>query len=149
MPDVGSLLIKAYEQRNLPKDKQDYDLMDKASHNFAAYICIDILRKILFKFYIYIFIVFEGIFNALKQLHRLATIDLYREALDTELIEARETSDAERKIKNILNLGLDDDGKANFNIIINVLTKIFMVFGKQPFIDQLSLDPLFSYINQI
>ncbi|CAF1260570.1 unnamed protein product [Rotaria sordida] len=68
---------------------------------------------------------------------------------NTELIEARETSDVERKIKNILNLGLDDDGKANFNIIINVLTKIFMVFGKQPFIDQLSLDPLFSYINQI
>ncbi|CAF1260554.1 unnamed protein product [Rotaria sordida] len=107
MPDVGSLLIKAYEQRNLPKDKQDYDLMDKASHDFAAYICIDIIRKILFKFYIYIYLLFLKEFSmfvnnilsslvvnctnekislqALKQLHRLATIDLYREALGNTL----------------------------------------------------------------
>ncbi|CAF4122107.1 unnamed protein product [Rotaria sordida] len=72
MPDVGSLLIKAYEQRNLPKDKQDYDLMDKASHDFAAYIFVNCTNE-------------KISLQALKQLHRLATIDLYREALGNTL----------------------------------------------------------------
>ncbi|CAF4168630.1 unnamed protein product, partial [Rotaria magnacalcarata] len=62
---------------------------------------------------------------------------------DTQLIEAKEASNFEIKIKQILSLNPDndDDGKENFNIIINVLTKLFMVFGKKPFIVQSSTDP--------
>ncbi len=43
----------------------------------------------------------------------------------------------------------DDDEKESFNIIINVLTKLYMVFGRQPFIDRSLNDPLFLYIHQM
>jgi len=38
MPDVGSLRIKAYEQRNLPEDQQDDDLDEKADDDLTAYV---------------------------------------------------------------------------------------------------------------
>ncbi len=44
MPDVGSLRIKAYEQRNLPEDQQDDDLDEKAADDLTAYV-----RKSMFE----------------------------------------------------------------------------------------------------
>jgi hypothetical protein len=38
MPDVGSLRIKAYEQRNLPRDQRDYDLEEKSGNDLTAYV---------------------------------------------------------------------------------------------------------------
>jgi hypothetical protein len=52
MPDVGSLRLKAYKQRKLPRDERDYDLEDKAGNDLTAYVRIIIsLSKIsqLFK----------------------------------------------------------------------------------------------------
>ncbi|CAF3465594.1 unnamed protein product [Rotaria sp. Silwood1] len=67
-----------------------------------------------------------------------------------ELIEDRQVSNFEIELKRILGLdSVDDNEKEDFNIIINVLTKILMVFGKKPFIDRSSYDPLFLYVNQM
>ncbi len=44
MPDVGSLRLKAYEQRNLPRDERDYDLEDKSGNDLTAYV-----RKSIFE----------------------------------------------------------------------------------------------------
>jgi len=63
-----------------------------------------------------------------------------------ELIEAKEASRLEIEMKEILGVDLGDD---DLNIIINVLTKINLVFGKQPFIDRSLHDPLFLYVNQM
>jgi hypothetical protein len=38
MPDVGSLRLKAYKQRNFPQDQRDYDLEDQAEEDLAAYV---------------------------------------------------------------------------------------------------------------
>jgi len=43
----------------------------------------------------------------------------------------------------------DDEKKKDFNIIVNVLTKIYFIFGQQPFIDRSLHNPLFLYVNQI
>ena len=40
MPDIGSLRIKAYEQRNLPVDDQDDDLDEEAENDLTAYVSI-------------------------------------------------------------------------------------------------------------
>ncbi len=40
MPDVGSLRLKAYKQRKLPRDQRDYDLEDKAGEDLTAYVCL-------------------------------------------------------------------------------------------------------------
>ncbi len=66
-----------------------------------------------------------------------------------ELIESKKPSKFEIEMKKALGFNpTDDDEKENFNIIINVLTKIYMVFGKQPFIDRSIHDPLFLYVSQ-
>jgi len=44
MPDVGSLRLKAYEQRNLPRDQRDYNLEDKSGNDLTAYV-----RKSIFE----------------------------------------------------------------------------------------------------
>jgi hypothetical protein len=70
--------------------------------------------------------------------------------LGIELIEPKKATKLEIEMKKIFGLNPDhDDGKENFNIIINVLTKIYMVFGKQPFIQRSLNDPLFLFVNQI
>jgi hypothetical protein len=67
-----------------------------------------------------------------------------------ELIEPKKPSKFELEMKKIMGLNpADDDGKENFDIIINVLTKIYMIFGKQPFIDRSTNDALFLYVTQI
>jgi hypothetical protein len=67
-----------------------------------------------------------------------------------ELIEPKKPSKFELEMKKIMGLNpADDDGKENFDIIINVLTKIYMIFGKQPFIDRSINDALFLYVTQI
>jgi len=43
----------------------------------------------------------------------------------------------------------DDEKKKDFNLIVNVLTKIYFIFGQQPFIDRSLHNPLFLYVNQI
>jgi len=68
--------------------------------------------------------------------------------IDIELIEPKEPSEFEIVLKAILRLHLGDDDKEDFNIIINILTKILMVFGKKPFLDRSLNDPLFLFINQ-
>jgi hypothetical protein len=45
MPDVGSLRIKAYEQRNLPRDERDYDLEDKSGNDLTAYVSKSIFEN--------------------------------------------------------------------------------------------------------
>lgn len=53
-------------------------------------------------------------------------------------------------MKKMLGLSQDDDDKKEiFNLIVNVLTKNSVVFGKQPFIQRSLIDPLFLFINQI
>jgi hypothetical protein len=47
MPDVGELRTRAYEQRNLPRDKRDYDLQEKAGKDLAAYVSIKGEKRIL------------------------------------------------------------------------------------------------------
>jgi len=42
-----------------------------------------------------------------------------------------------------------DDKKKHFNLIVNVLTKIYFIFGQQPFIDRSLHHPLFLYANQM
>jgi hypothetical protein len=67
-----------------------------------------------------------------------------------ELIEPKAASKFEIEMKKMFGLNPnDDDGKENFNLIINVLTKISMVFGKQPFIQRSLIDPLFLFVNQL
>jgi hypothetical protein len=70
--------------------------------------------------------------------------------LDIELIEPKEPSEFEIALKYILRLHLDDDDddKEDFNIILNVLTKILMIFGKKPFVDRSLNDPMFLFINK-
>jgi len=70
--------------------------------------------------------------------------------LDIELIEPKEPSEFEIALKYILRLHLDDDDddKEDFNIILNVLTKILMIFGKKPFVDRSLNDPMFLFINE-
>ncbi|CAF5218440.1 unnamed protein product, partial [Rotaria magnacalcarata] len=78
MPDVGSLRIKAYEQRNLSEDQRDYDLEDKSSDDLAAYEFSFFVNNVLSS--LVVNCTDEKIsIRALKQLHRLTTIDLYRE----------------------------------------------------------------------
>ncbi len=40
MPDVGLLRLKAYKQRNLPRNQRDYDLEDKAGEDLTAHVSI-------------------------------------------------------------------------------------------------------------
>ncbi|CAF0870005.1 unnamed protein product [Rotaria sp. Silwood1] len=230
MPDVGSLRLKSYEQRNLPDDKRDYDLEEKAADDLAAYEFSFFVNNVLASLVVDCSDEKMSI-RALKQIHRLTTIDLYRQSLGDalsdainnyiyshsknrliveklisnngieiffydyiesscqmsasrmiknitadqwkqqslttiqfvikqisqkienegiELIEDRQVSNFEIELKRILGLdSVDDNEKEDFNIIINVLTKILMVFGKKPFIDRSSYDPLFLYVNQM
>ena len=46
MPDVGSSRLKAYKQRHLPEDQQDYDLDEMAGGDLTAYVCVDDNRLI-------------------------------------------------------------------------------------------------------
>ncbi len=67
-----------------------------------------------------------------------------------ELVEPKPPSRFELEIKRIMGQNsTDDDEKKNFNLIVNVLTKIYFIFGQQPFIDRSQRDPLFLYVNQI
>jgi len=234
MPDVGSLRLKSYKQRNLPRDQRDYDLEDKAGDDLTAYEFSFFINNVLASL-----VVSSSDENmslrALKQLHRLTTIDLYRNALGDalsdainnyiyrnytndflvenflsnsgieilfhdyleaacklsasrmikqitighwkkqslttiqfvlkqiskkiryegiELVEPKPPSRFEIEIKKIMGLNPDNDDnddekKKDFNIIVNVLTKIYFIFGQQPFIDRSLHNPLFLYVNQI
>ncbi len=42
----------------------------------------------------------------------------------------------------------NNEKKKDFNLIINVLTKIYFIFGQQPFIHRSLRDPLFLYVNE-
>ncbi|CAF3932003.1 unnamed protein product, partial [Rotaria magnacalcarata] len=186
MPDVGSLRIKAYEQRNLSEDQRDYDLEDKSSDDLAAYEFSFFVNNVLASLVVNCSDEKISI-RALKQMHRLTTINLYCQSLASCHMSAPRmikniTADQwtqqslttiqfvikqiskkiqrdglfysilkkKNKFKQILGLNqIDDDGKENFNIIINVFTKVFMIFGKQPFIDRSLCDPLFIYVDQI
>ncbi len=73
-----------------------------------------------------------------------------------QLIQPKSTSRFVSELKQILNLTYsndddrdDDDEKRNFDLIINVLTKIYFVFGQQPFIHRSFKDPLFLFVKQI
>jgi hypothetical protein len=47
-------------------------------------------------------------------------------------------------------MGTDSNNKKkDFDLIVNFLTKIYFIFGQQPFIDRSLRDPLFLYVNQI
>ncbi|CAF4888254.1 unnamed protein product [Rotaria sp. Silwood1] len=233
MPDVGSLRLKAYEQRLLPRDQRDYDLEEKAGKDLTAYEFSFFINNVLAS--IVVNASDEKLsLRALRQLHRLTTIDLYRLALGDALSDAINTYiyknyqninlvkkflsnsgieilfydyveaacklSAARMIKQItiehwkkqslttIQLAIKqiskkiryegvelvepkppskfalelkklmsshstdneaDDKKKDFNLIVNVLTKIYFIFGKQPFIDRSRYDPLFLYVNDM
>ncbi|CAF0877940.1 unnamed protein product [Adineta steineri] len=233
MPDVGLLRIKAYKQRHLARDKKDYDLEDKSGEDLTAYEFSFFVNNVLAS--LVVNSSDENIsLRALKQIHRLTAINLYRRALGDalsdavnnyiyrnyqtihvveqflansgieilfydylesscsisasrmikqitighwkkqslttiqfilkqiskkirlegiELIEARPLSTFELEFKKIMSTVDSSNGnydqKKDFDLIINVLTKIYFIFGQQPFIDRSLYDPLFLYINQI
>jgi hypothetical protein len=49
MPDVGSLRLKAYQQRNLPEDERDDDLEEQAEEDLTAYVRIIIFLSLSLK----------------------------------------------------------------------------------------------------
>ncbi|CAF3661921.1 unnamed protein product [Rotaria sp. Silwood1] len=229
MPDVGLLRIKANEQYNLENDKRDKDLKEKAEKDLAAYEFSFFVNNILSSLVVNCSDEKLSI-RALKQIHRLITIDLYRRSLDNTLSNAinyiyshsnnsflieklilnnvieilfydysksschisvshmiknitvdqwkkqsfktiqfvlkqislkiqREDSDLledtylsgfELKLRKTLHVdSLDDNIKENFNIIINVLTKIYMAFGDKQFIELSLYDPFYLFINEM
>jgi len=234
MPDVGSLRLKAYKKRNLPYDEQDSDLEDEAGDDLTAYEFSFFINNVLASLVVHSSDEKMSL-RALKQLHRLTTIDLYRGALGDalsdainnyiyrnyknvslvenflsnsgieilfhdyieascklsasrmikqitighwkkqslttiqfvlkqiskkirhegiELIEPKPPSRFEIEIKRMMGLNStdddkDDDKKKDFNLIVNVLTKIYFIFGQQPFIDRSLHNPLFLYVNQM
>ncbi|UJR29430.1 hypothetical protein I4U23_010642 [Adineta vaga] len=87
MPDVGSLRLKAYEQRKSSYDQRDYDLEENASEDVTAYEFSFFINNILAS------LVFNTSneklsLRALRQLHRLTTNDLYRQSLGDALSDA-------------------------------------------------------------
>ncbi len=47
-------------------------------------------------------------------------------------------------------MGTDsNNNKKDFDLIVNVLTKIYFIFGQQPFIDRCLHDPLLLFVNQM
>jgi hypothetical protein len=47
-------------------------------------------------------------------------------------------------------MGTDSNNKKkDLNLIVNILTKIYFIFGQQPFIDRSLHDPLFLFVNQM
>jgi len=87
MPDVGSLRLKSYKQRNLPRDQRDYDLEDKAGDDLTAYEFSFFINNVLASLVVSSSDEKMSL-RALKQLHRLTTIDLYRNALGDALSDA-------------------------------------------------------------
>lgn len=90
MPDVGPLRLRAFEQRSLPRDERDYDLEEAAADDLTAYEFSFFTNNVL------AYLVVEGkdpnvSQRALKQLHRLTTIDLYRKSLGDALSDAMNT----------------------------------------------------------
>ena len=62
MPDVGSLRLKAYKQRKLPRDQRDDDLEENASDDLTAYVCYSnqiFSSKIKLFYFIGIFIFYQ------------------------------------------------------------------------------------------
>ncbi|CAF3664974.1 unnamed protein product [Rotaria sordida] len=233
MPGVGSLRLQAYEQRLLPRDQRDYDLEDKAGNDLTAYEFSFFINNVLAS--LVVNSSDEKIsLRALRQLHRLTTIDLYRQALGDalsdaintyiykndqkidlvekflsnsgveilfydylesacqlsaarmikkitvghwkkqslktiqlvikqiskkiryegiELVERKPPSKFALELKKLMSFNSADDKvddkRKNFDLIVNVLTKIYFIFGKQPFIDRSRYDPLFLYVNQM
>ncbi|CAF1670116.1 unnamed protein product [Rotaria magnacalcarata] len=94
MPDVGSLRIKANEQRNLPRDKRDYDLEETATDDLVAYEFSFFVNNVLASLVVNCSDEKISI-RALKQMHRLTTINLYCQSL------ASCHMSAPRMIKNI------------------------------------------------
>jgi hypothetical protein len=233
MPDVGSLRIKSYKQRNLPRDQRDYDLQEKSGKDLTAYEFSFFVNNVLAS--LVVNSKDENIsYRALKQIHRLTTIDLYRQALGDalsdavnnyiyrnyknvfliekflsnsgveilfydyieavcklsalrmikqitighwkkqrlttidfvlkqiskkiryegiELVEPKPPSRFEIELKKMMGFNSTDENnndekKQNFNLIVNVLTKIYFIFGQQPFIHRSLRDPLFLYVNK-
>ncbi len=67
-----------------------------------------------------------------------------------ELVEPKPPSKFELELKKLMGTDSDsDDEKKDLNLIVNVLTKIYFIFGQQPFIDRSLRDPLFLFVNQI
>ncbi|CAF1440074.1 unnamed protein product [Rotaria sordida] len=229
MPDVGLLRIKANEQYHLENDKRDKDLEEKAENDLAAYEFSFFVNNILSSLVVNCSDEKLAI-RALKQIHRLATIDLYRKSLgdtlsnainyiysysnnsflieklilnnvieilfydyiesschtsalhmiknitvdqwrkqsfktiqfvlkkislkiqreDDDLLEDEYLLNFELKLRQTLHVdSIDENIKENFNIIINVLTKIYMAFGNKQFIERSLHDPLYLFINEM
>ncbi len=67
-----------------------------------------------------------------------------------KLVELKPPSKFELELKKLMGTDSDsDDEKKDLNLIVNVLTKIYFIFGQQPFIDRSLRDPLFLYANQM
>jgi len=53
-----------------------------------------------------------------------------------------------KKLMGYVSIDDDEEKKKNFDVIINVLTKIHFIFGQKPFIDRSNNDPFLLYVNQ-
>jgi hypothetical protein len=72
--------------------------------------------------------------------------------LGIELIEPRPLSSFALEMKRMMNLTSDNDDndqKKKLNLIVNVLTKIYFIFGQEPFIDRSLHNPFFLYVKQM
>ena len=64
-------------------------------------------------------------------------------------MEPREISGLSKEYKKLMADLDNDEEKNDFNLILNVLTKIYFIFGKQPFLDRSLYEPFYLYVNQI
>ncbi|CAF2826730.1 unnamed protein product [Rotaria sp. Silwood2] len=115
-----------------------YDYIESSCHMSALHmiknITVDQWKKQSFK----------TIQFVLKQI----SLKIQRE--DSDLLEDIHLSGFELKLRKTLEVdSIDDNIKENFNIIINVLTKIYMAFGDKQFIERSLYDPLYLFINEM
>ena len=79
------------------------------------------------------------------QVKETFTFFFYRK--DIQLIEPERSSWFEVGLRELL--GMDHrERKDDFHLIVNVLTKIYLAFGRKPFLDRSSVDVLYLFIEQ-
>ncbi|CAF3200713.1 unnamed protein product [Rotaria sp. Silwood2] len=87
-------------------------------------------------------------FKTIQFILKQISLKIQRE--DSDLLEDIHLSGFELKLRKTLEVdSIDDNIKENFNIIINVLTKIYMAFGDKQFIERSLYDPLYLFINEM
>ena len=92
---------------------------------------------------------------------KISTIDFVLQQISKKILSERiETKSSARfveEIKSFMNWSLysnndeddeQDEQKKNFNLIVDVLTKIYFIFGIKPFLNRSIHDPFFLFVKQ-